>query len=501
MAGPQLAWPGKAAPAPGKSVAWGLSAIAGERRSPTVVPDPTMNHLVQGDNLAHLQGLVTAGWAGRLDLVYLDPPFDSGADYHRTVRQRGARGRSDRQLAYRDVWAASDYLQFMYERLLILRDLLSDTGSLFLHCDFRRVHHLRCLLDEMFGPHRFRNQIVWAYGGGARGAKAVAGQFPRNHDVILWYGKGDTVPYAPIQVERRVPLAEARAAGFRQDDHGNWFKTAPRGDYTDASVARLDAEGRIHRTRTGSVRIKYPLRHDADSVIEDVTVGDVWTDIPDAMHASRRERFDYPTRKPVALLERLILAATKPGDWVLDAFCGSGTTLVAAERHRRRWVGLDVNPVAIEVAARRVLTESRARSGPGASNPVPVAIWRGDGAEAERNAPGLAIEARLEAGAVTVSVAMAADGEGAAASGDWRSTVDAIYLDPAYDGHVFRRQVADVPAIRDERVSGDYELPAAHVGETIAVQVVDVYGGIVTATIPAPSKRSKRVTTAKSARQ
>jgi DNA modification methylase len=478
---PRLEWSGKAETPSILTPDWRLAAIAAadDGTMASRAPESGANHLLHGDNLALLQGLRDSGWAGVVSLVYVDPPFDSGVDYHRTVRHRGRSGSKERQFAYRDVWGTGDYLQFMYERLLVIRDLLHETGSIFVHCDFRRVHHLRCLLDEIFGPDHFRNQIVWAYGGGARGAKAVAGQFPRNHDVILWYGKGHATAYAPIQVERRVPVAEARAVGYRQDDAGNWFKTAPRGDYTDASVARLETEGRIYRTRTGSVRIKYPLRHEGDYVIEDVTVGDVWTDIPDAMHASRRERFDYPTRKPIALLERLILAATRPGDLVLDAFCGSGTTLVAAERHRRPWIGLDVNPVAIEVAARRVQAEAAALGGPVGGTPRPVGIWQtGPVTSGEAK---LQVELQRDGDGVLVRLvgyrpALAVEDE----KPDWRGWVDAVYVDPAHGGTVFHRRLADVPTRREAQVAGVYAVPANLLGTQVGVQVVDVFGTVCT---------------------
>ena len=152
-------------------------------------------------------------------------------------------------------------------------------------------------------------------------------------------------------------LEEARRRGLRRDEVGRWFKTAPRGDYTDESVARLEAEGRIHRTRpragSGGIRIKYFLEERDGQVIEEVLVGDVWTDIPDAMHMGA-ERVGWPTQKPLALAERIIAAASNPGDIVLDAFCGSGTTLVAAARLGRRWIGIDASPEACAIARERI---------------------------------------------------------------------------------------------------------------------------------------------------
>jgi len=144
-------------------------------------------------------------------------------------------------------------------------------------------------------------------------------------------------------------------AGFHRDTDGRWFKTAPRGDYTDKSIARLEKEGRIYRTRTGSIRIKYFLKEEGDCLIEEKLIGDVWDDIPDAMHMGSREKTGYPTQKPEALLRRIILASSGPGDIVLDAFAGSGTALLAAQREGRRWIGMDESPLAIETMEKRLI--------------------------------------------------------------------------------------------------------------------------------------------------
>ena len=222
----------------------------------------------------------------------------------------------------------------------------------YLHFDPTASHYLKVLLDAIFGPENFRNEIMWHYGG--RGAKAVASQFPRNHDVLLLYSKADGEQVHNRQyLTRRYTPDEARARGLRQDPDGRWFKTAPRGDYTDDSVSRLEKEGRIHRTRTGSVRVKYFLGGSAGSVEEAVLVGDTWNDIPDAMHLGH-ELLGYPTQKPLALLERVLAASSNPGDVVLDPFCGCGTALVAAQKLDRRWIGIDVTYLSIAVMRARL---------------------------------------------------------------------------------------------------------------------------------------------------
>ncbi len=298
--------------------------------------------LVHGDNLAVMRREPEAS----LDLIYLDPPFFSGK-----------RLRGDREEAggFSDVWpeGMAGYLAWLRPRLEEARRLLRPHGTLWLHLDWRAVHHVKVATDGVFGPGRFRGQVIWAYSMAARGAKAVAGQLPRNHDVLLVYARGPRPRYHPVFTERRIPLAELARHGYQQDAEGRVFRTAPRGDYTDASIARLEAEGRIHRTRSGSIRIKYVVEVRDGHAIERRQLGDVWADIPDAMHTGS-ERTGYPTQKPLALLERIIACATDPGDTVGDFVCGSGTMALAAARLGRQWLACDDSPEAVAVTAARL---------------------------------------------------------------------------------------------------------------------------------------------------
>ena len=288
------------------------------------------------DNLARLATFPAAC----VDLIYLDPPFFSG-------RSHGT---------FADSWAGglADYVAWMEPRLRELHRVLRPTGSIFLHCDWHAGHRLRVLLDRVFGagPAHFRNAVVWHYGG--RGAKAVSGQLPRNHDVLLWYSKGRGWTYHRQYTEHLLTEAQARRSGYRVDESGRWFTTAPRGDYTDDSIAALEREGRIHRTRTGKVRVKYFLEPRGRLLVERRLVGDVWSDIPDAMHLPAEERLGYPTQKPLALLRRVIETAGNPGDVVLDPCCGCGTAVAAAHQTGRRWVGIDVSPAAVALMRRRL---------------------------------------------------------------------------------------------------------------------------------------------------
>lgn len=345
----RLVWPGKLSAM--RSFAHADSAHALAPRELVAAPGPAPNLLIHGDNLLAANALRTQ-FAGAIDLIYLDPPFDVGANF--TVKLGDT---AHSTLAYRDKWGSTpsdSYLQFMYDRLAAIRTLLSPTGSLFVHCDWRSAHHLRAMLDELIGKERFRNQIIWAYGSSARGAKAVAKQLARNHDVIFWYAAGVKHVFNPPSGERVYTQVAARAMGFRKDENGRWFKTAPRGDYTDESIVALEAEGRVYRTRTGVVRIKYFLETRGSKIIERTTVGDAWFDIPDAMHTQHSERTGYATQKPEALLERIVRMASCEGALIADFFCGSGVLPAVAQRLGRRWIACDVGSQAMQTTYRRL---------------------------------------------------------------------------------------------------------------------------------------------------
>ena len=327
-----------------------------------------------GDNVDVLRGMNSES----VDLIYLDPPFKSDKKYASPI--------GDDIAEFRDTWSMKDvddtwvddirasnpashaiiqasgvthsdsmksYLIMMAVRLLELHRVLKATGSIYLHCDDVASHYLKVLMDAIFGKVNFKNDIVWRYGGSARGAKAIAKHFARNNDNIILYAKDRKHAYhESICEHRRYPLGKL-PSHIRKGADGGYFKTAPRGDYTDESIDRLRKEGRIHETKGGKIRVKYHLVVEDDQVLEPVVAGSVW-DVPDMMHTSRKERINYPTQKPLALLTRIIKASTRPNGIVLDPFCGSATTLVAAELTRRQWVGIDLSPIAARLVKMRL---------------------------------------------------------------------------------------------------------------------------------------------------
>ena len=326
------------------------------------------------DNLDILRGMNSDS----ADLIYLDPPFNSKQNYAAPIGSRAAGA------AFKDTWTLDDvdlawhgeiaerqpalyaildaaghshskstksYLIMMAVRLLEMKRIIKTSGSIYLHCDPTAGHYLKMLMDSIFGAEYFRNEIIWGYGG--RGAKAVSRQFPRNHDLIFLYGAEKGRKHRRVYKEILHPLHKL-PSHIRIDKTGKPYKTSPRGDYTDASIARLEKENRIHRTSSGNIRIKYFLELRNSTVVDRSLVGDCWDDIPDMMHTPKDERTGYPTQKPLALLSRIIEASSDEGDMVLDPFCGCATTCVAAEHLGRQWAGIDLSAKALELVKFRL---------------------------------------------------------------------------------------------------------------------------------------------------
>lgn len=284
-----------------------------------------MGELFLGDSLA-LKDKLIQKYGGRVQCVYMDPPFFTGDLFNMRVRvgerewKNGA-GSLEVQ-AYSDKWDDKQhYIETMRELLTLARGLMSETGVIFLHVDFRMQAHLRLLMDEIFGESNFLNEIIWTYQTGGRARK----YFSRKHDVILFYRKS---PAYKFYIEN-VPVS-------RTDVRRNHMKR------------QVDKDGRIYRTiKSGGKIYKY---YDDDPVFP----GDVWDDVS---HLQQKDpqRTGYDTQKPLKLLERIVLCSTKPGDTVCDLTCGSGTTLEAAALNGRSFVGVDMCPMAVQTARRRLM--------------------------------------------------------------------------------------------------------------------------------------------------
>jgi DNA modification methylase len=316
----------------------------------------SVRRVIQGDALDVARALAREGLAGQVDLIYLDPPYGSGVDYHMEERLfDGSASNGACAAAYGDRWeeGQASYLDMMLPRLAALRPVLRDTGSIWIQVDWRAGYLVRALCDEIFGRERFLNEIVWRRAPNL-GRQARSGQFGRTLDVLVVYGAGPRARLVPP--DRLTPIT-ARAAQLDADT-GRYFTLAPRGDYTDASVARLEKEGRIYRSSTGRIAVKYWLEQDADGTLcKRQPIDSLWTDVPPLRHASPGERTGYPTQKPRALLDRILAAGSPPGGLVVDLFAGSGTTGAAAEALGRRYILGDASPIAIATARSRLLRE------------------------------------------------------------------------------------------------------------------------------------------------
>lgn len=317
-----------------------------------------------GDCLGQLQKLPD----GCVDLVYIDPPFNSNRNYEVFW------GESKEKRAFEDRHESTQaYIEFMRPRCVELARVLKKTGSFFYHCDWHASHYVKVMLDQIFSANSFRNEIIWR----RTTAKTQSyKQFPNNHDSIFFYGAGKegtfNRQFSPLSAERiaqhygqadangAYSLSDLTGEGVRHGETGEpWrgFDPTPKQRHwstAPAELDKLDKEGRIYWPKRpgGWPRIKRYLKDQ-----EGVQIDTIWSDIP-PINSQAREALGYPTQKPLALLERIIRAGSNENDIVLDAFCGCGTALLAAENLKRQWVGLDVSPTACRVMAKRLRDET-----------------------------------------------------------------------------------------------------------------------------------------------
>lgn len=319
------------------------------------------NLLIRGDNRLAL-GALAAQFRGEIDLIYIDPPYDCGVDYRVDVRI----GDSNASVhAYRDAWGDGheSYEHMMAERLMLMRDLLCPEGCIFVHCDWRASAVLRLILDDIFGRGCFRNEIVWRRAPNL-GRQAASSQLGRVVDSIFVYSAREGTPFRGQTPTRRTPVeldGSGKPRGSKWDEVAQlFFTTAPRGDYTDDSIARLRAEGRVWESPSGKIYIKYFLRRGDDGRwYKDQPVDTLWddADVRPLRHCSKDELgIGYATQKPEGLLGRIISWACPPGGLVADFFCGSGTTGVVAQRLGRRWLLADLGRQAIHTTRKRLAT-------------------------------------------------------------------------------------------------------------------------------------------------
>jgi site-specific DNA-methyltransferase (adenine-specific)/adenine-specific DNA-methyltransferase len=276
-------------------------------------------------------------YAGRIALIYLDPPFFTGAEWH----AQGSGGVHASLPAYSDHWGGDlgRYLQWLLDRLTLARELLASTGTLYVHLSWHSVHYVKLLLDEVFGAARFQNEIVWCYREAINSKK----RWNRKHDTLLFYSKTDRFIFNPDTV--REPYKESHIRKYRHRDERGAYRLMGRG--IPGSPIRS------HRDLPQDYETRFPDLTYRHYLGEGTLPVDYW--LIDIENQASRVRTGYPTQKPEALLERILLASSAPDDLVADLCCGSGTTLAVAQRLGRRWIGCDSGSLAIHTCRKRLL--------------------------------------------------------------------------------------------------------------------------------------------------
>ena len=359
-------------------------------------PKPiTENTLFYGDNLPIMREYLPDE---SIDLVYLDPPFNSKKTYNVLFKHESGEESEAQMEAFDDTWhwdmstaalyeelvtqssahvsqmisalrqfiGANQmlaYLVMMAARLVELHRILKPTGSMYLHCDPTASHYLKVIMDTVFGPENFRNEVIWK----RTTAHSDSKRWGRVHDVLMFYSKtGENTwnkVYTAYEDEYKARFNRLDPDGRRWTDDNLTAKGLSGGGYTYEykgstslwrvpikTMKRLDDEGRLHFTSGGGIRLKRYLDEMPGRVIQDVV-----TDIP-PINSQAKERLGYPTQKPITLLERIVRASSNPGDIVLDPFCGCGTTIAAAQQLGRQWIGIDITHLAIALQKYRLGT-------------------------------------------------------------------------------------------------------------------------------------------------
>lgn len=342
------------------------------------------NRLIWGDKKWVLPSLLPE-FGGKVDLIYIDPPFDTGADFSFSAQipddpntpgdqsQSFTKEPSVLELkAYRDIWGGAKthldaYLKWFYETVVVLYDLLSPTGSIYVHLDWHVASYAKAVLDEVFSAENARNEIIWK----RTSSRSDAATLNHIHDVIFFYSKSDKFNWNAQYTEhtdeysegkyglvdengRNYQLTDITSPNPRPNMMYEWkgFPSPAKGwRFSKETMAKLDAEGRIWYPTDKTKRPRY-IRYLEES--KGRTLDSVWTDIF-PVNSQAAERVSYRTQKPEALLERIIKASSNPGDLVLDCFCGSGTTAATAEKLGRRWITCDLGRFAIHTARKRLL--------------------------------------------------------------------------------------------------------------------------------------------------
>jgi len=266
--------------------------------SKSLIPPANKGLLVKGNNLDVMVSLL-GEYKGKIDLIYIDPPYLTGLDF----KTKGG------NFAYTDKFSKDGYIQFIYERLYVMRELLKDTGSIYVHVDYRTSHYIRLILDDLFGEDNFRNEIIWCYTSPSNSKR----YFARKHDTIFYYSKSNDYTFNVQRIPHKSGLHGKGGLGFK---------------HTNPNLEDLEALGKI--------------------------LEDWWQDITPVGRLPK-QLLGYPTQKPEDLLERIIRSSSNEGDLIADFFSGSGTTLAVAQKLNRNWIGVDLGEESIKTIKERMI--------------------------------------------------------------------------------------------------------------------------------------------------
>lgn len=324
----------------------------------------------------------------KIDLVYIDPPFASGADYAKKVYIRRNPKLADKikkaeqnlemeelvafeEKMYGDIWSKEDYLNWMYENLMAIKEVMSDTASIYVHLDWHIGHYVKILMDEVFGEENFRNEIIWRREV-SRGMKTHSEYYSKNADYIFLYTKNDNAIWNGSKTKRLYSKEEVKA-NFYEDEFG-FYSTSHIGTYTNESLIEFHNQNRLHTTKDGeiytdengilkttqgTIRLKYYLEKENGHYFKMSSVDNIWEDIRGIAMAGANERVDYATQKPEALLERIIKASSNKDMIIADFFGGSGVTAKVANDLDRRFIHCDIGINSIQTVRDR-LKEAKA---------------------------------------------------------------------------------------------------------------------------------------------
>jgi DNA modification methylase len=409
---PSLVWATKANPAISPATLEIDSIVYPQGTGyPEAIPE---NQLLLGDNLQVMSALLPE-FRGKLDLIYADPPFFTNRHYPMRIgRGEDSRRPQEWQLeeGYPDYWPNIDaYLDMLYPRLMLMFELLTPTGTLYLHLDWHADAYARLLLDEIFGPQRLLNEIVWVY----HGPSPIRSAFNRKHDTILVYTKGEKYKFNVDQVRQPYDPTTIKT-----------FAASPKAGF-----------GKVPDLARGKVP-------------ED------WWYFP-VIARLHRERIGYPTQKPEALLQRIVLASSNPGDWVADFFCGSGTTVVVAGRLGRKFIAVDVSYRAIHSTRSRLV---------GAASPA-FALKQISGSGPKLIADQFTANFRVERQDHDIRLVS-----------EQLNAVDYWEIDPAWDGKIFRSALQVTRPAGKQPIRDRLNISPMSSASVICVRVVDIHGNI-----------------------